>query len=815
MKSTYSWAAAAVLFFTVSNAVGLGPHECIIIANRRTMESVELANYYADLRQIPPINIIHLDLPDQALNADASFTPEEFRTLIYEPVQKVLRERNLANHVLVWLYSLDFPARIETTPPMSLTGMTFVRGTPPPPESIEGGNWLSPLFVGPDRADGPKSPAAGLEEFTIKLTTNMPLPSMMLGWSGSRGMSVDQIKEQLRVSASADGAHPSATVYFERNDDVRSGMRQWQFEPVIRELSALGVAGIAVSNVPRDRADLMGIFGGRAVFGAGTFGTLRPGAYAEHLTSFAGMFHESGQTKLTEWLKLGAAGSSGTVIEPGSTTKPVMLWAKFPHARVFSHYASGVTLLESLYLSTRCPLQLLMVGDALCSPWAKPPGITLISMADDETKPIMGPGEFLASSWGGFGQRPPTTIFFLDGRPVNQPGTKAEFSIDTARLYDGYHDLRVVAYAQDAIRHQGFNQKGFITRNRNRGCRLSGYEPRQKVDLHREIVLHINAEGSPREAAIIAQERVIARATYTNNVALRFQPSLVGSGPVNFQGVVVYDNNEPVRSEPLLLNIESMNKPPVINAIGTSTNTAGELVFGLSAEDPEQDELATLWYADIFRGDEKGLVMPEDHDEVNKRNAHVLTLASRNKSVISTFEMDQPHLMSELGVTFRFVDNTQVSVDHAAGVVFNYLDENNYMYWGLHGNLSAWILMRAKDGVEKILLSRGLGFDPGKKYNVSVAAINRKTMGLLVNDELLALADASFSAGRVGVRCGKQATTFERLLVSPASSYRSYFSEQPDGITIRKEHASESRMLLGGARDAGRFTAIKPVQLPE
>ena len=63
--------AIAVLFFAVVEVFALGPHECVIIANRNSMGSVEIANYYGDLRMVPPINMIHLDLPDKlAIDVD-------------------------------------------------------------------------------------------------------------------------------------------------------------------------------------------------------------------------------------------------------------------------------------------------------------------------------------------------------------------------------------------------------------------------------------------------------------------------------------------------------------------------------------------------------------------------------------------------------------------------------------------------------------------------------------------------------------------------------------------------------------------------
>ncbi len=73
----------------------------------------------------------------------------------------------------------------------------------------------------------------------------------------------------------------------------------------------------------------------------------------------------SGQTKLTEYLRYGAAGGSGAVYEPYS------IQAKFPHPMIHAHYAAGVTLAEAFYLSITGPYQMLIVGDPLCQPFAR------------------------------------------------------------------------------------------------------------------------------------------------------------------------------------------------------------------------------------------------------------------------------------------------------------------------------------------------------------------------------------------------------------------------------------------------------------
>jgi len=810
MNYMLRWAAIAVLFFAGFNARALGPQECVILVNRDSMKSVELANYYADLRQIPAVNIIHLDLPDKAREAEASFTLAEYNDFIRDPVLKVLRERKIAGHIIFWLYSVDFPATIETSPPMSLTGITFTRGEPPPSDQITSGEWLSPMFAGPDRPDGPASPPTSMENFTIALTNRMPFPSMMLGWSGSRGMTIDEIKQQLKSAVASDGAQPSASTYFEINDDVRTKTRNWQFAPATRELAALGIAAFTASNAPVDRSDVIGVLAGNSSIDPTTYGALKPGSYADHLTSFAGLFHDPNQSKLTAWLRRGAAGSSGTITEPGSLTVAVRLWAKFPSARLFTHYASGCTLAESLFLATRCPLQILFVGDALCNPWAKPPGITLINMADDEKAPIMGKAEFLASSWGGFGQAPPTTIFFLDGRPVGHPGSNPNLPIDTSKLYDGYHELRVVAYAQEQVRHQGTDTATFFTRNRNRRSFIGGYTDRQKVDLYHPLSFTITAEGTPREAAIIAQERVIARAPYTTNMTIQFHPMLVGAGPVSFQAVAVYPDNEPVRSAPLVLDIASINQPPVVEHINITTNDNNERILSFDGSDPENDPLTKLWYCDVIA--EKGIPKTASPDTVSQLELsdRQLVFASTNSPVCAVYEADQTKHVKEMMVTLQFAAGGTIVNRHHAGLVFNYIDENNYMFWGLDGHRSAWVLMRKQDGVENRVFSRGAPIDLRKEYRLLAIALGTQKIAFFVNDDLQGVVDMTFGAGLLGVRSGSAAVHYKHLHVSPPAAARRYYEDAGDEIRVSLDHPVNVDALFAAARDM-QLTVTKAI----
>ena len=99
--------------------------------------------------------------------------------------------------------------------------------------------------------------------------------------------------------------------------------------------------------------------------------TIRPGAFCDHLTSYAATFDINAQTKTSEWIARGASGSSGTVEEPCNYL------FKFPSQRIHVWYAQGLSLGESYLRSmTAVPFQNLFIGDPLTRPWAYIPVVT-------------------------------------------------------------------------------------------------------------------------------------------------------------------------------------------------------------------------------------------------------------------------------------------------------------------------------------------------------------------------------------------------------------------------------------------------------
>ena len=117
-------------------------------------------------------------------------------------------------------------------------------------------------------------------------------------------------------------------------------------------------------------------------------------------------------------------------------------------------------MIESFFLSIRCPMQILLVGEPLARPWGQPMELTLVNLSD-ESKPIEGSADFLATLWPGLGQPNPELLFLLDGRAVMHAATEPQLKLDTRPLTDGYHGLRVIAYSRQQVRHQSYATVGF------------------------------------------------------------------------------------------------------------------------------------------------------------------------------------------------------------------------------------------------------------------------------------------------------------------------------------------------------------------
>ncbi|MBT3194620.1 MAG: TIGR03790 family protein, partial [Verrucomicrobia bacterium] len=401
------------MLFAPLGAVALGPHEILVLANGSQPDSIEVAKAYARMRQVPAENVVVLNMSAWDPLKSLAISPAEFTRLIWSQAVRTTVSRGVNDHILAWVYSTHFPIRISTQPPVSLQGLTFVRNQMPTSKEIAGGTYVSPLFAGPD---GPKANGYGpqtLDTARRLLREEMPLPSITLGYTGPRGNTKAEVLKCLRTGVRSDASQPQGSVYFVTSEDIRSKCRQWQFPTAARGLKSAGVRAVVGDEVfPEDKSDVIGVMMGSASVDPSIVGRFLPGAFAEHLTSAAAAFDSKNQTKLSRWIAHGATASAGAVCEPFS------IWAKFPNARIFNHYATGCTLIESFYQSVRCPLQVMFVGEPLAAPWAPSASVALDGIENGELiKEPRTIGRSIVAEPGVYFSR---TLYLLDGRMAHE-----------------------------------------------------------------------------------------------------------------------------------------------------------------------------------------------------------------------------------------------------------------------------------------------------------------------------------------------------------------------------------------------------------
>lgn len=430
------------LFVCGRDSFAVGPHQVLLLINSDSEDSVVIGETYAKLRSIPEINVVHVKL---GAKPKLAISPERFRQNVWDPAWKAAFKRSISNQIFAVIFSAGFPTTVTTDPCVSITGFTFLRCREPSSEEVELALYRSPYFAGPNSPDGVAHPSQTFDSARLWLDASAPMPAMMLAFTGQNGQSRESALECLSCSARSDSTFPTGTVFFVLNDDVRTKSRSWQFPRAVSELRKLGVSAHIVNDLPKTPTVIAGIMAGSPTLNPSE-GLYWPGAMAEHMTSFGGVFSEQSQTKLTAWLDAGAAGSSGTVVEPRSA------WPKFPSARFFVHHALGCTMIESFYQAILSPLQILLVGDPLAAPWSKKAEIIFDCVPKGPTKESFTVSALVNSP---IEDVYPVINWLIDGVHFAQ-GAKLHVEADS--LQPGTHTIRAVASHAGLVKSQVFKE---------------------------------------------------------------------------------------------------------------------------------------------------------------------------------------------------------------------------------------------------------------------------------------------------------------------------------------------------------------------
>ena len=350
------------------------------------------------------------------------------------------------------------------------------------------------------------------------------LLSTMLGVTSGRGNSVAEVIHYLSRAATADGTHPEGTIYLMHNSDLRSKVRHALFPETAAQLTAMGVRAKVLQGVlPKGKRDVAGLMVGAAEFDPqrGGIGIL-PGAICEHLTSYGGILkRDHYQTPLSEFLRIGAAGASGTVVEPRSRRQ------KFPLPAIHVHYARGCSLAESFYQSVVAPLQMLVVGDPLFMPWANAPKIIVEPPPGDV--PLQGTVQFSPQEAARDGASVGVFLLYVDGKLLAARRPGEPISWDTTQSPDGHHEVRLVGIRTDSIATQGRATFDVEVDNHGVGVDLA-IHPAGEVSAQEELTL--TAQATSAEGLVfLHHERELGRVT-GNQGQLRVLAADLGGGPV-------------------------------------------------------------------------------------------------------------------------------------------------------------------------------------------------------------------------------------------------------------------------------------------
>lgn len=319
-----------------SSGAGLGPAEVAVVVNEEDPQSTEIGRFYQRTRGIPARQLIRVRFRPGTPNLD----PGTFARLREE----ILRQTPA--HVQAYAIAWTAPWRVGC---QSIT---------------------SALSLGVDRrwcAQGCRlsrpSPYYGRGGVRRPWDELGMRPSMLLA-----GVDAEQVRQLILRGRAADGTAPPGTAYLLSTSDPARNVRAVLYGSVQRQLAPR----LKVQVLRQDRLegadDVIALFTGLVKVERISSNRFRPGAVADHLTSFGGELTAeptpAGQMSALRWLEAGATGSYGTVVEPCN------FLAKFPSpGLLLAYYRRGDTLIEAYWRSVAMPGQGVFIGEPLARPW--------------------------------------------------------------------------------------------------------------------------------------------------------------------------------------------------------------------------------------------------------------------------------------------------------------------------------------------------------------------------------------------------------------------------------------------------------------
>jgi len=600
MMRTWLLAVPAVLVLAMPPAPALaggGPQNVLLIVDPASPNALHVANHYRHARGIPDGNVIYMDP-----RADSYAEHTEFQL---DALFGMLANLGIADHIDYVIippggsffvpaagYVSDGCSPVKRFSISSVYTMAFIAddilsGT----ASTLRNHYYQPNHIAKAFDSeftwyhGSQSSYSGARRYFI---------GALLGYDGDLGNTIEETLAMIDRSVAVDGTRPAGTFYFmETTDELRSGPRDQEFDAAVAAIMADGGSAVHMccDPLPDDKHDCLGVMTGWASPDIdGTDMTILPGAFCDHLTSYAGTLDSASQTKLSRWIAKGASGSHGTVEEPCNYP------GKFPDPRMHAFYFEGASLGEAVLRSLEyVPFQGLIYGDPLTRPFAWLPEV---DVPDAPAGVVSG---LLTLTPEATTDHPSGDIavleLYVDGLWQAAIADGDSFTVDTTTWPDGAHDVRVVACDDTLVASQGSWRGTIETDNFGRSASL--FVDPASGDLTTPLEFDVSAAGGTVvEIRLVSAGRVVAATPLGSDFVTLLGKDL-GAGPARVQAVAEFDDGLLAYSDVILVDLAPAEGPPLP---GGETPLAFSytrhvplnepIIVELPATDPEGDALS-------------------------------------------------------------------------------------------------------------------------------------------------------------------------------------------------------------------------------
>lgn len=556
--SRFHAALATIVAGATSALAGGSAERVLLIINPASTDSMYIGHYYQFARSIPQSNVLYIDpaATDYAAFAGANGNIDALLgSLANKGLTKTIDYVVLAApdsfHVNAPGLITDGCSPLARLSQTSAFGLAYMRGfiLSATLTSQENNRFYgtTPTFFSGSTSylNGSPNTVVGSRRYLVTST---------LGYTGPLGNTLPEITGMIDRSVGADGTHPSGKYYFISTTDSVRNVRSVQFNGAVSALPVGRAEVLFGSVIPDFRNDCLGVLTGwpDPPIDGGNF-TLLPGAFCDHLTSWAATFDISAQTKMSSWIRRGASGTCGTVEEPCNYT------GKFPHANLHVFYDSGMCLGESWFRSMQyTPFQVLLQGDPITRPHATIPVVSGNVPSGNFATPFVFtptastslPGASIAS-----------IELYIDGKLQTAKSPGSSFVINPGALPDGPHEVRVLAYDNTAIRTIGSWTGSFNATSYGRVVTL-GMPSTGDLSTAFTASISTSGPGAVREVRLIQNGRVLA-ASPSAPANLTVYGRNIGPGKTKIQAEVIYTDNIRSLSQPILVNITNSPGSPV------------------------------------------------------------------------------------------------------------------------------------------------------------------------------------------------------------------------------------------------------------